>query len=59
MSRPGTKELVTLRAPWFLPPLLNSTFLTYAPEEGLLTKESDRVAVRGLTEEARKDVVEL
>ena len=54
----GTKELVTRRTPKFLPPLLHSAFQTYKPEDGNLTKEADRVAVRGLTEEARKDVVE-
>lgn len=41
------------RPPLFLPPLLNSMFDKYAPEDGALTKESDRVAVRKLSEEAR------
>ena len=46
------------RPPLFLPPLLNSTFDRYAPEDGALTKEADRVAVRNLSEEARRLVKE-
>ena len=55
----GTKELEENRPVIFLPPLLHSMFEQFAPELGALTKEADRVAVRRLTEEARKDVVEL
>ena len=40
----GTKELVELIAPLFLPPLLHSAFNRfYKPEDGNLTKEADRV----------------
>ena len=55
----GTKELEERRPVIFLPPLLHSMFERYAPELGALTKEADRVAVRRLTEEARKDIKEL
>ena len=55
----GTKELEQERSPYFLPPLLHSAFDQFAPEKGSLTKESDRAAVRWLTEEARKDIKEL
>ena len=53
------KELEQERSPYYLPPLLHSAFDQFAPEKGSLTKESDRAAVRWLTEEARKDIKEL
>ena len=55
----GTRELMGLGGPDFLPPLLNASFQRYAPEKGQLTKESDREAIRHLTNEVRADVKEV
>ena len=53
----GTKEQEERKPPIFLPPLANSTFDTYKPSKGSLTKETDRGLIETLEADARKDVV--
>jgi hypothetical protein len=47
----GSKEISQIQTPWVLPPLQNSYFERYDPENGILTKAQDRETIQRLVNE--------